>query len=72
MVEHPPLVREVVGSIPGLIIPNTSRNGSNGCPPWRSGLQGYDCLVGVRMNGPAVVNLPRKRCDITGKLLEAA
>ena len=45
VVERPPRARVVVGSIPGWVIQNTIKMGSNysnGCPPWRSWLRGYD------------------------------
>ena len=33
------------------------KNGTNDCPPWRSGLRcyHYDSLAGVRINGPVVL-----------------
>ena len=37
--ERPPRERQVACSIPGRVILKTLKNGINGCPPWRSGLQ---------------------------------
>ena len=39
LVERPPLVQQVAGSIRSLVIPKTL-NGSNGCRPWCLGLRG--------------------------------
>ena len=51
-------------------------NGSNGCPPCCLELRGnhYDCLADVRLNRTLICtgNLPKKRSDVTAKLLKVA
>ena len=37
--EHPPTVLEVPGSIPGVGHTKDFKNGSNGFPPWCSGIK---------------------------------